>query len=661
MKQKKRNRKLEEFTKPDADVARQLDEAIQRHQRGDLEAAKQVYEQILAVVPDHAMVLNLSGVLAHQAGEGKLAIRRLERALELEPDNGTFHNNIGEVFRNLGELDQAEKHLRKCLEIAPNDAFAHNNMGSIFLARTNYAEAIGSFKKSLEIQPDATRVLFNLGVACMELGSPEDALGYLAKALSIDPGFADGYAKVGEAHYQLGQHTKALENFRKAISLEKSLAAIKPSVVLNNMGSALRRLHRTDEAVARFREALERETCNVPQLANLASWLEELHSLDEARALAEKAIVYEPSNVMAGRVMARIELRSGELENSKNRLEGLLQTAPEDPSIPAVFMELGQVHDRLRQWDKAFACCLEGNQRLAVSPKWRRIDKDSFLRGVRKMTEWIDAVRIDGRQSDFEDDGADVPVFMVGFPRSGTTLLEQVIAAAGFTVSDELPFVSKVRRLLPTIVGKGFRYPQDLERITPENAEYLRGAYWSFVRDSLGGINLGRGLLDKNPLNICDLGFVWKIFPSACVIVVLRDPRDACLSSFMQNFDPNYGMAPFLELKTTAEAYASVMELWLRYRAKLPLPFLEVRYEDMVDDFDGTVRGVMNFIGVPWRDSLRKFHENSRKRQISTPSYEGVTTPIYDRAVGRWRNYEDYLKPVLPVLEPYVSSFGYAE
>jgi Tfp pilus assembly protein PilF len=659
--QKNRNPNLDKFTKPGSDVAQQLDEAIQRHQRGELEAAKQVYEQILAVVPDHAMVLNLSGVLAHQAGDGELAIRRCERALELEPENGTFHNNLGEIFRNLGELDEAEKYLRKCLGIAPNDAFAHNNLGSILLERMQYAEAIQSFKKSLEIQPGSTKVLFNLGVANMELGRPEDALGYLAKALSIDPEFADGYAKIGEAHYQLGRYSKALENFRKAFSFEKSLAAIKPSVVLNNMGSTLRRLRRTDEAIARFREALGRETNSAFHLANLAGWLEELHSLDEARELAETAIAHEPTNVMAGRVMARIELRSGELEKSKNRLEGLLQTAPKDASIPAVFMELGQVHDRLRQWDKAFSCWLEGNQRLAKSPKWRRIDKDSFLRGVRKMTDWIDTVQLDDRSPESEDDDAGVPVFLVGFPRSGTTLLEQVIAAAGFTVSDELPFVSKMRRLLPTVIGEGFQYPQDLERITFENARELRAAYWSFVRESLGDVSLDRGLLDKNPLNICDLGLIWKVFPGARVIVVLRDPRDSCLRSFMQNFDPNFGMAPFLELKTTADAYASVMGLWLRYRAKLPLPYLEVRYEDMVGDFDGTVRGVMNFIGVPWQESLRKFHENSRERYISTPSYEDVTTPIYDRAVGRWQNYKIYLKPVLPVLEPYVSGFGYAD
>jgi len=208
-------------------------------------------------------------------------------------------------------------------------------------------------------------------------------------------------------------------------------------------------------------------------------------------------------------------------------------------------------------------------------------------------------------------------------------------------------------------MGADFRYPEDLGKLPVEVLSRLRAAYWRQVCESLGEDAAGGRLLDKMPMNIRHLEFIRRLFPAARVIAVLRDPRDACLSNFMQNYEPDQGMAPFLSLEGTAAAYESVMGLWLRYRDVLPLTYLEVRYEDLVADFETTTRSVIDFVGAEWNERIRRFHRSVRTRQVSTPSYRDVASPIYGRAVARWQRYEKYLKPVLPVLEPFVSEFGY--
>jgi hypothetical protein len=153
---------------------------------------------------------------------------------------------------------------------------------------------------------------------------------------------------------------------------------------------------------------------------------------------------------------------------------------------------------------------------------------------------------------------------------------------------------------------------------------------------------------------------VYRLFPDARVIVVLRDPRDCCLSCFMQPFLPNQAMVNFLTLKQTVRFYAAVMDLWRHYRSELDLNYIEVRYEDLVEQFEPTARRLVDFVGEPWNDAVMKFFEHARTRDVRTPSYAAVASPIYSRAVGRWQHYHAQMEPVLEILQPYVAEFGYA-
>ena len=175
-----------------------------------------------------------------------------------------------------------------------------------------------------------------------------------------------------------------------------------------------------------------------------------------------------------------------------------------------------------------------------------------------------------------------------------------------------------------------------------------------------GGL-AGRRVVDKLPLNLVDAGLISLLFPDARIIVALRDPRDAVLSCFMQDFRLNDAMAAFLGRASTAGLYHAVMSLWLHYRTVLALPWMEYRYEDLVADFEGTVRDLLSFVGEPWDPVVLRYREAIPGRAISTPSYAAVTSPIHGQAVERWRRYADWLAPEAAVLAPYVAAFGYPQ
>jgi len=198
-----------------------------------------------------------------------------------------------------------------------------------------------------------------------------------------------------------------------------------------------------------------------------------------------------------------------------------------------------------------------------------------------------------------------------------------------------------------------------LNTLSEDELQSLRAAYRQAgtqqARDPVEGVRL----IDKNPLNLVEMAFVRRVFPEARVIMLLRDPRDVCLSCFTQLFRLNSAMAWFTSLADTARHYAAVMDLWQHYQTVLGLNVLELRYEDFVKDLEGHARDMFAFLDEDWDADVLRYHEQSSRHYISTPSYEGVTAAPYSSSIGRWRNFSHQLQPVLPVLQPFVDLFDY--
>ena len=187
----------------------------------------------------------------------------------------------------------------------------------------------------------------------------------------------------------------------------------------------------------------------------------------------------------------------------------------------------------------------------------------------------------------------------------------------------------------------------------------VRDIYWEKAQEELGRIDENCILFDKSPLSIVDLGFIARVFPNASVLVAIRDPRDACLSSYMQGFALNPAMINFLGMDSTITFYTQVMGLWLDYREALPIRWHQYRYEDLVDDFDSTARMMFHFLGLEYPEDASDFYLTARNKQITTPSYQDVTKPVYDRSKDRWKNYQKYLAPYMGQLAPFIKEFGY--
>ena len=238
--------------------------------------------------------------------------------------------------------------------------------------------------------------------------------------------------------------------------------------------------------------------------------------------------------------------------------------------------------------------------------------------------------------------------------------MEQLIASLRQIIpSDEKPMLDRLVHKLPALLRRPFSYPQDLDSLTVPELEKLRKRYWALAEKMVGPIETGKRLLDKMPFNIVDLGMVYRLFPDAKVIVVLRDPRDCCLSCFMQPFMPSQTNIHMMSFNNSARLYAAVMDLWMHYRSSLQLSFLEVRYEDLVAEFETVARRVIEFIDEPWDDTVLHYFEHARTRNVSTPSYSAVASPIYSGSIGSWKHYQAHFEPLMNMLNPYLEEFGY--
>jgi hypothetical protein len=249
------------------------------------------------------------------------------------------------------------------------------------------------------------------------------------------------------------------------------------------------------------------------------------------------------------------------------------------------------------------------------------------------------------------------PIFIVGFPRSGTTLLEQVLDAHPLLRSmDEQPFMLKV---LDEIAARGVPYPNELGKLTPQMCDELRTHYWSLARKK-SGVRPGQRLVDKYPVNMTLLPLIRRLFPQARIILTIRHPCDTLLSCFLQDFRSPELALLCSDLPTLAHAYARVFDFWYSQSLLLNPASYELRYERLTADFTTEVRKLADFLQLPWDDAMLSPGDHARSKGfISTPSYSQVTKPINTRSVGRWNNYDSRFSPMLPILTPWLQRWGY--
>ncbi len=549
-----------------------------------------------------------------------------------------------------GHLDEAETVYHRILASRPDDFEVRHMLGIAQLQKGRVEDALASFQDAIAGNPTEARYHNNLGDALMRLGQPAAAHSAFERSLALDPELFMALSNRGNAHMALHRFEAAERDFRAVLEREPANRQ-----ALTNLGAICLRQRRLGEAVGWFRQGLEKLPSDAGLLTNLATALEMQNDLSGAAQAAQQALDADPAAVGPQYLLARLDHRSGRFAEARSRLESLLaQDLTQAQAIDAWF-ELGLVLDRSGAVEDALKAIDKGNALARESPAARNAQGARFLQRVEVNRAWFTAERLRSGSRVVRDDGRRPPVFFVGFPRSGTTLVERVLAAHPEVITTAE--ISPLAPLLRPYLRSG-NYPDVLSGLTAGDLNRERERFWTLAEERHGALQ-NRVLVDKMPLNIVDLGFINLLFSDSPVVVALRDPRDVCLSCYMQRFKMNDAMVSFLDLSETVRSYRAVMELWLHYRGALTLSWMEYRYEDLVEAFEATLREVLRFIGLEWCAEMDRYRELAKAETIRTPSYRDVTSEVYDRAVGRWRAYEAQIAPQFEALAPLVSAFGY--
>jgi tetratricopeptide (TPR) repeat protein len=498
-----------------------------------------------------------------------------------------------------------------------------NLAASAHYAQGRFDEAVQLLTRARVLAPTDPNVLNSLGICLKAAGRTNAALEAFDAALRIDPGMAPAHFNRGELFEELNDINAARSAYQRATELDPNY---------------------------------------VEALASLA-WLDaQAGDAVSARVHGERALAVSPSHVLAQMALASAELQQRDLPAAAARLSTLTQDRGLTPVNRSIVLGLvGDFQDASGRAAEAFAAYMASNAELKAlhAEQFGRPGDETALDRARHLITWFEtADRETWREAPLIQARPDDPkahVFLVGFPRSGTTLLENVLASHPQVVA--LEEKDCLARAADVYLASDDGLEQ-LASISSGEAARERDAYWSTVR-SFGVEPSGRVFIDKLPLASVQLPLIAKLFPNARILFARRDPRDVVLSCFRRRFAMNSAMYQLLTIEGAAVYYDAVMQLSELYREVLPLPQHIVRYESLVDDFEGTARATCDFLGLEWDPALFNFADKARMRGIATPSAAQVARGLNREGQGTWRRYREQLAPVLPLLEPWVQRFGY--
>ncbi|HTH46138.1 MAG TPA: sulfotransferase [Candidatus Limnocylindria bacterium] len=422
------------------------------------------------------------------------------------------------------------------------------------------------------------------------------------------------------------------------------------------IGHQYQGLRQPDRARACFARAAAAEPRGINPRISLAVLQEKNHLLAEARETVAQCLAIDTRDDQARYFQAVLDRRENLLDLAEQRLRDLIASSPKHPFVRyASRYELAQVLDRTDRFDEAMDLLGEAKEIVrAITDTGvllRAYDKDA--EGARRFTRSLPRdilSKWDGFFPMAKREAIPRLAFLGGHPRSGTTLLEQILDAhPGVAALDEPMAFQDV--LQPAFFKSA--------ELSSPRLNTLRQLYFQTLRHELGPAGEGKLLVDKNPSPTARLPLWLRVFPELKVIIALRDPRDVVLSCYFQNIPLNATNVNFLSLERLAKHYADLMDIWLAVREWAGFSWLETRYEDTVADMEKEGRRITEFLGLTWHEQQARFYEKSSKKQLYSPTYQDVTRPVYSRSVARWRAYERHLAPILPALENYCRVFNY--
>jgi tetratricopeptide (TPR) repeat protein len=620
--------------------------------RGDLEEAVKAYQLAVQLQPGIPAVHNNLAEVLLRSGDPEGAVERCFKALKADPNYAGAYDTMGRAFNNLGRLDEAIDAFRRAVVIRPDYSVAYDHLGHVFRTRGDMEEARDAFEHALVIDPENASALYNLGTVLTVQGKLEEGIDHFERAAALRPRHVPTLLNLGIAYHTRGQLKLSAETYRKAIRVAPG-----DPVLHLNLGLVRVEQRRGAEAEKSLLEALRLDPKLVRAYAELAALYEETNQLDELDDIIRQGLEMAADDPRLNLEAAKSDRRAGRISEGLERL-GRFDPDAMDPRLAEQFRyQLGYLNDRAGNAGAAMENFREANRMASETVRARKARPERFLGMLERLTDFFESAPVDEWPAAPSGDDSLSPIFMFGFPRSGTTLLDVALDGHPSVVTVEeqttiLPVIDALR------AGKqGF--PEELAALDGAAIDTLRGSYRDALTQFAPAGFQGR-IIDKMPIRTVYAGILWRLFPQARFIFCLRHPCDVVLSNFMQHYTPSDAFANFFTLEGTVKLYDAVMNLWAVYVERLPLICHTVRYESLVENMEGELRAVLEFLDLPWEPSVLEYTTRARSRgRINTNSYHQVTEPLYTHASGRWRAYEPYLEPHMELLAPHLERFGY--
>ncbi len=629
-----------------------LRKARRHAKRGEVDLAVQKYQSVLEKYPQNKRAIEglkalqqptavyaatnaapsqaqIDGLIA-LFNQGKLqeALVEGEALARQFPDVPLMPNLLGAVYVGLGRLEQAVASYTRAVQIKPESAEAHYNLGVTLSSLGKPKEAVASYDKALRIKPDYADAHYNLGNALKNLGKPEEAVSSLNKALQIKPDFAEAHNNLGAVLYKLGKPELAVSSLRKALQINPDYAEAH-----YNLGNALNDLEKAEEAVSSLAKALQIKPDYAEAHNNLGNTLSDLGRRVEAISSLAKALQIKPDYAEAHRNLSTVKKYQDGDPQTRQMLQLVERRSLSDEDRMHLSFALGKAHDDIGNHDKAFSYLLDGNRLRKQELKYDISSaRASFTKIKATFSKDGPALNV-GK----EPNGAEGqrPIFILGMPRSGTTLVEQILAT-----HSQVYGAGELRLLGPSVNTIKWNATQ----LSSGQLESIRKSYLS------GLTEIGASepyITDKMPLNFQWIGFIFAAIPGAKIVHVKRDARATCWSNFKHYFSgKGNGFAD--DLQDVAEYYKMYIDLMEFWHQKFPGRIYDLNYEALTEHQEEETRKLLDYVGLDWEDQCLEFHET--KRTVRTASATQVRQKMYQGSSEEWRNYEKHLEPMVELL-----------
>ena len=573
-------------------------EALLNNQQ--FEEARNLFQQICKLDSHDAGAWFMLGIANAQLGDLEETVKCNQKAITLRPDYWQAHYNLGKALQNLGRLDEAEASYKKTVVLNPGVPQALNNLGNLFQDRGKLIEAIACYRSALENNPDHATAF----ATCVNMGSIQ---------------------------LRMGRFHEAEASFLQALKINTA-----NPVVLKHMAITQFALCKYENALHYWQQLEHQYPGQVDIQTKKAEILERQGQLDKAYNIIKAMIDQGKENAEIAMLFASVCRHIGHRNEAIAMLKRVLSNQDEkinDEDRVSIHFKLGALYDAEQDYDQAFKHFQTANELKHI-----QYDSDSDSAFVDKLIETFNPHFLSNLARSSND--SERPVFIVGMPRSGTSLVEQILAShSQIYGAGELGYLRMAIPNLPRLESQK-TYPDSLAELTQETYDHIAQSYLDLLMQSS---TEERYVINKMPGYFLHLGFIAILFPRAHIIHCMRDPLDTCLSCYFSDFVGSSNSFTH-RLEDLGHHYRNYDRLMRHWNEVLDIPILNVSYEELIADQEGITRCLLDFLDVEWDESCLRFFEN--KRIVNTMSYNQVRQPIYTDSIGRWKHYDRYLEPL---------------